>query len=521
MSILGILLFGFPNLKITWPEWSQVEEKSLRVVVMSDEEIKKLEQEKFTPPAQKAKDIQIGESSAPLPGHRRSLQSSEKVRKEKERKEEGKVERKEGKKIKKAGEKIIGVISPQKTNVNQDTKKYAKTKAPSGPEKKTDSLSAFRGISTVKEIPSPTQDGDKEKIQTPDLPATAKKETRPSPDTLSAKPPSDEISKIAADLADKIPRLRSLRDGMKKAGQKNKKNPALKQTLKRMQARAEEGYAHAQFSLAEMMLTGEAPDGSIKKAMRLLNRAAIGGYLPAQLALGMLSAEGSGIKRNVAEAHTWWAVATEQGNTQAREALHRLEKRMDSRQTLEARKRSYQLRKVLVIIHGTDLKKASKAELSDRLRVAAALGDIESVHILLAQGADADGADEDGRNAAIEAAWRGYVGIIKTLIEDGANLAAADKTGKNPLMWASINGHAGVAEQLIDAGAPIDTQDSEGITALMRAAWNGHVNAVKILLKKGADFTLKDKKGRSALDFSILEGNKDILKILEKARAGK
>jgi ankyrin repeat protein len=221
--------------------------------------------------------------------------------------------------------------------------------------------------------------------------------------------------------------------------------------------------------------------------VELLNRAAISGYLPAQLALGMMAAEGRGMERNLAEGHSWLSIAAAQGTKAAGTALAKLEKKMGTKNVIEAHKRSLQLHKVLVIIHGSDLKKASKSELSERLRIAATLGDVESVHILLAQGADADDPDQDGRTAVIEPAWRGYPRIVKSLIDNGANLNATDGTGKIAVMWAAINGHAPVIMNLLAAGAPLDERDKEGLSALMRAAWNGYADAVRALLAAKAN----------------------------------
>jgi ankyrin repeat protein len=318
------------------------------------------------------------------------------------------------------------------------------------------------------------------------------------------------ISSVIKEMIEKLPRLKTLREELMRQGSAAKVSPAMKTSINRIEQRSQEGYAHAQFSLAEMYLTGEGVAKDVDKAIKFLNSAAIGGYLPAQLALSMLSAEGSSIKPNLPETHTWLAVAAEQGNKAAQKALPKIEKLMAARDILEARKRSYQLRKVLVLIHGTDIKKSSKSDLSERLRIAAALGDVESVHILLAQGGDADGPDIYGRTAVIESAWRGYTRIVKSLIDNGANLSAADNTKKNALMWAAINGHAEVIKDLITAGSPIDAQDSEGLTALMRAAWNGHALAVKVLVEAKANFRLKDKNNLTALDYAYRAVNQAV-----------
>jgi hypothetical protein len=338
---------------------------------------------------------------------------------------------------------------------------------------------------------------------------------QPKETTQQADP---SITSAIAEMAAKIPRLKSLRDELIKGSGQKKLNPAIAKSAERMQRMSEEGYAHAQFSLAEMYLTGEGVQRDPKKAVSLINKAALRGYLPAQLTLGMLAAEGREIQQNLADAHTWLALAAEQGIKSAAEALPKLEGKMGTREILEARKRSFQVRKVLVIIHGANLKKASKTELSERLRIAAALGDDESVHVLLAQGADADSSGQDGRTAIIEAAWRGYPWIVKTLVDNGANLSATDETGKNAVMWAAINGHASVIKSLIEVATPVNERDNGGISALMRAAWNGHAEAVRVLLTARADANLVDKKGLRAIDYARRSNNRATIDVLAGAR---
>lgn len=72
----------------------------------------------------------------------------------------------------------------------------------------------------------------------------------------------------------------------------------------------------------------------------------------------MLAPEGTKIQRNLAEAHTWLAVAAEQDNKAAEDVLPKLEKNMPVRDPVDARIRSFQLHQILVIIHGGDLKKS-------------------------------------------------------------------------------------------------------------------------------------------------------------------
>lgn len=505
LTILAAILFGLPSLTLVLPKW-QSEEKPIPVVVMPESEAEKLAKRSPAGPKQQASP-KPDTSAKSQTGASSPSESPEEMASTRDRPAPKPPET----------SSLIGGISTV-TSAEPESKSEASQQEAASkalPEKKDANAPAL-----PQTVPPPTPQPIRPELPSKDAAAPRiETETSTSPPTPpTTRQPDPSIVAIIAEMTAKLPRLKSLREELIKDTDQKKFNPAIAKSAERMQKMSEEGYAHAQFSLSEMYLTGEGVQKDQEKAVKLLNRAAISGYLPAQLTLGMLAAEGRGMQQNLAEAHTWLALAAEQGIKSAAEALPKLEKRMGTRDVVEARKRSFQLRKVLVIIHGADLKKASKTELSERLRIAAALGDDESVHVLLAQGADADGPDRDGRTAIIEAAWRGYPRIVKTLIDNGASLSAADETGKNAVMWAAINGHAAVIKSLIEVGAPINERDNEGISALMRAAWNGHAEAVRALLAAKADINLVDKRGLRAVDYAKRSNNRATVEILARAR---
>jgi ankyrin repeat protein len=293
--------------------------------------------------------------------------------------------------------------------------------------------------------------------------------------------------------------------------------PAMAQTIARMQSAAEQGYTHAQFSLAEIYLTGRGRPRDAERGLRYLQRASMNGYAPAQLLLAALSVEGSVVPENLAEASAWLSLAADQGNRKAAEALARLEPQLSARDSVQARQRRSQLRQIFILSSPKPDPQSRQRPTDDQLRVATTLGDEEAVYLLLGQGADADRADEDGRTPAIEAAWRGYGKVLTALLDQGADLLATDATGKSALVWAAINGHGEIAERLIDAEVPVDQKDREGMTALMRAAWNGHADVVARLLRRRADPNLRDRRGRTALDYARVSRNGEAIRLLQAA----
>jgi ankyrin repeat protein len=244
----------------------------------------------------------------------------------------------------------------------------------------------------------------------------------------------------------------------------------------------------------------------------------LGGYVPAQVLLAMLAAEGNNNQSSeladLGQAHAWLSAAAEAGNQAAAKARDDLVREFCDGDAVKARINTGKLNKLMAIVAPTEGAAGESAKLNEQLRHAAVLGDTESVHVLLARNADADNADEEGRTPLIEAAWRGYPGIVKALVDAGARFGAKDATGKDAMAWASINGHAGVVASLISAGCPIDAADKDGFTPLMRAAWNGHAAVVAELVRAGARSDLRNRFGRSAHDYAREQRNTRVLKVL-------
>ena len=366
----------------------------------------------------------------------------------------------------------------------------------------------------------------------PSATATANAPAEPPP-SAAPPPPSasailanaDAVAKTLLPLADALPRLDSTIGEILVAQSRDaaaarlaaQGTPALQQSIGRMATAAEQGYAHAQFSLAEIYLTGDGQPRDVARGKQYLMRASMNGYLPAQLLTAAIAIEGSVAERDIAEAHAWLSIAAEKGSKAAAETLKELEKQMTVRDDLRARQRRNQLRQVFVLSQPKVLDPAKKQPLEEDLRIATTLGDEEAVYVLLAQGSDANKPDEDGRTAAIEAAWRGYGKIIDALIEQGADAKVTDGSGKTALIWAAINGHAAISERLIKAEVPVNARDQEGLTALMRAAWNGHADVVRVLLQRKADPTLRDRSGKTALDYANQARNPETIRLMQAA----
>lgn len=87
------------------------------------------------------------------------------------------------------------------------------------------------------------------------------------------------------------------------------------------------------------------------------------------------------------------------------------------------------------------------------LKVAAELGHVGIVDLLLDWGANLEATDDLGQRALLSAARRGKTEAVRRLLERGADLNAVDWSGQSALSNAAIDGHHELAELLLSVGA--------------------------------------------------------------------
>jgi uncharacterized protein len=79
--------------------------------------------------------------------------------------------------------------------------------------------------------------------------------------------------------------------------------------------------------------------------------------------------------------------------------------------------------------------------------------DIETLQILIGNGADVNQTDKVGHTLLIIASCRKYYEIVKLLIDRGANINYIGPCGYNAVMIACERGHSEIANLLIENGA--------------------------------------------------------------------
>jgi ankyrin repeat protein len=189
------------------------------------------------------------------------------------------------------------------------------------------------------------------------------------------------------------------------------------------------------------------------------------------------------------------------------------------------------------------IKQGQKVNVVDRnglvpLQIAAYMGHMDIIHILLEHGADVNfhssyypavyvakteeitlllierGADirvpypsQDGypvSNALFhKAAGKGWDTLLCAMFEKVKDADALDFNKQTALFAAARNGRLSCLMMLLEWGAKVDHVDKYGITPFMVACAQGQIETAKALLKAGADPKHKMKTGESVLGFTV------------------
>jgi ankyrin repeat protein len=149
----------------------------------------------------------------------------------------------------------------------------------------------------------------------------------------------------------------------------------------------------------------------------------------------------------------------------------------------------------------------------EQLFKALAQGDINEVHILLTNGANANAVNSKGQTPLILAV--NNVDCLELLLNYGADVDA-NSTGYTALMEASQLGYIDAVELLLSRGADVATISSttDRLTALQIAATSSQIECIELLLKYGSNADAVDASGRTALMDAAARGDLTCLNIL-------
>ncbi|KAI1098382.1 ankyrin repeat-containing domain protein [Jackrogersella minutella] len=141
------------------------------------------------------------------------------------------------------------------------------------------------------------------------------------------------------------------------------------------------------------------------------------------------------------------------------------------------------------------------------------MGNIDTIKVLLAYGANQSLKNKRGRMPLHEAVSLMCIGRSRELLDYGADLDMADNNGWTPVFGAVTQGNAALTKLLCDRGAIVDKKDKSGQTVLHYAISQGCKETAEILLNAGADANLITK-GETPLCRAASKSNLTLVKLL-------
>lgn len=129
-------------------------------------------------------------------------------------------------------------------------------------------------------------------------------------------------------------------------------------------------------------------------------------------------------------------------------------------------------------------------------------------------GGNLDAPDDEGQPLLHLAAELGLVGSVQLLLHSGADPAIKCSFGNTPLHEAAINGHGNVAKLLIDSRVDIDPLNNLGFSPLFMAVSSGQTSVVRLLANNGADVKLPENSGHPPLHAAAALGYVDVARLL-------
>ena len=131
--------------------------------------------------------------------------------------------------------------------------------------------------------------------------------------------------------------------------------------------------------------------------------------------------------------------------------------------------------------------------LSDKLRDAAYVGINAAIEEWFSTGTrDPNERDAIGRTLLYYAAQNGRMETIRILLANGACVDAPNSGGFTPLHGTAFRGYHAAAGLLLDHGARVDGRTTLGRTPLYWAAYKGNRDTIRFLLNRGAELEARD-----------------------------
>ena len=135
------------------------------------------------------------------------------------------------------------------------------------------------------------------------------------------------------------------------------------------------------------------------------------------------------------------------------------------------------------------------------------MGKYDEVKKWLCLGANPNAKDKFGNTPLIQAAWEGDTHIIRILLQNGAEIDGVNNDKQSALMVAVLNVKRCAIIELLNQGANIDLQDCHGNSAIMSATFISKIkpsrDVVCMLLQYKPDLKLKNECRDTLLTLAV------------------
>lgn len=153
------------------------------------------------------------------------------------------------------------------------------------------------------------------------------------------------------------------------------------------------------------------------------------------------------------------------------------------------------------------------------LESAAAIGNVQAVLLLLAEGTDVNAESRGYGYALVAAVHNNHHYVAVTLLQKGAEINAQGGEFGCALAAAAERGSEKMVNILLDAGAEINAKGGKYANALAAAAQKGHEKVVNILLERGAEINTPSMVYGNALMAALHNGKEKVAMLLLGAGA--
>ncbi|XP_067423322.1 E3 ubiquitin-protein ligase MIB2 isoform X5 [Emydura macquarii macquarii] len=160
------------------------------------------------------------------------------------------------------------------------------------------------------------------------------------------------------------------------------------------------------------------------------------------------------------------------------------------------------------------LSQKTESDHPGRLVIEAAHGNAAKVQDLVQKYPDKVDIKNQGRTALQVAAHLGQVEVVKILLQANASIDLRDEEGDAALHYAAFGNQAEVARVLVSQGANTDLLNNAKCTALYVAVNKGFTEIVRILCEHNCDVSLPDSFNDTPLHYAITADLKSIIEIL-------